>query len=172
MNGPHGNETKVKHLEFLQAIIARLANNSCLLKGWTVTLAGAFFGFAVANSNWQIAAIGLLPIIAFWGLDAYFLRQERLFRCLYDDVRRSDSEVEPFSMNVTGYRTVARPWWRTLFSNTLLAFYAVILLVGLILTLAVALHEPSSKQASRTKSATSSFTSSPQGSLGGHRFRI
>ncbi len=33
-------EQKIKHLEFIQAAINRMAGNSFLLKGWTVTLSG------------------------------------------------------------------------------------------------------------------------------------
>lgn len=172
MEKPSFDELRVKHLEFIQAVVSRLANNSFLLKGWTITLVGAFAGFAFANADWQIASIALLPITAFWGLDAYFLRQERLFRCLYNEVRRSGSAIEPFSMDVSDYGTAVRSWSRTLVSRTLITFYLPIVLVALALTLAVALHEPSSKQASRTASAISSLTPSPQGSLGGQRLPI
>jgi hypothetical protein len=63
-------------------------SDSFLMKGWALTVAGAFYGFAVKGTAWQVAAIGLMPVVVFWGLDAYFLRQERLFRGLYDQVRR------------------------------------------------------------------------------------
>jgi hypothetical protein len=33
---------KIKHLEMIQAVISRLANNSFLLKGWSITLVSAF----------------------------------------------------------------------------------------------------------------------------------
>jgi hypothetical protein len=153
-------------------VIARLATDSFLMKGWALTVAGAFFGFAAAGLNWRVAATGLLPVAAFWGLDAYFLRQERLFRRLYDGVRRSDPGVEPFSMEVRGYRATVSSWSRILFSRTLLPFYGMIFLVGLILILAGAFHHSSSEQASRIRSATSSFTSSPQGLLGGQMFSM
>ena len=94
----------LKHLEFIQAVITRLANDSFLMKGWALTVAGAFYGFAVKGTSWQVAAIGLMPVLVFWGLDAYFLRQERLFRGLYDQVRQRNPAVEPFSMNAAALR--------------------------------------------------------------------
>ena len=130
------SDVLIKHLEFIQAVIARLANNSFLLKGWVLTVAGVFFGFAAGDLNRRIAAAGLLPVAAFWALDAYFLRQERLFRRLYDAVRRSDPEVELFSMDIRRYRAAVGSWWVTLLSMTLLPFYGVVLLVGLALILA------------------------------------
>ncbi len=41
MNAHPPSADPVKHLEFVQAVIARQAANSFLLKGWSVTLATA-----------------------------------------------------------------------------------------------------------------------------------
>jgi hypothetical protein len=127
------DDQQIKHLEFVQAVIIRLANDSFLMKGWALTVAGLIFGFAVDLGNWRIAAAGLLPVAGFWGLDAYFLRQERLFRKLYDAVRAPKSPVEPFSMNTRPYVNAVESWIDTALSSTLLPFYGVIVLVGLIL---------------------------------------
>lgn len=124
----------LKHLEFIQAVITRLANNSFLMKGWALTVAGAFYGFAVKGTNWRLAAIGLMPVLIFWGLDAYFLRQERLFRGLYDQVRQRNPQIEPFSMNATAYTPQVPSWGRTLFSRTLVPFYAPVFIIGVLLT--------------------------------------
>lgn len=51
----------IKHMEFLQAVIARLGNEAALVRGWALTVAAAFFGFAAKTLSWQIAAVGLLP---------------------------------------------------------------------------------------------------------------
>lgn len=42
-------EDLLKHLEFIQYIINRMAKNSFLLKGWTVTIVAAFFALAAQN---------------------------------------------------------------------------------------------------------------------------
>jgi hypothetical protein len=128
-------DPQIKHLEFVQAVITRLANNSFLMKGWALTVGGLILGFAIDQRSWRIAAAALLPIVAFWGLDAYFLRQERLFRRLYDAVRRSEPQVEPFSMDTRHYAAAVPSWLATAFSGTLLPFYGVVALIGLILIL-------------------------------------
>jgi hypothetical protein len=128
-------DAQVKHLEFIQAVIGRLANDSFLMKGWALTVAGLIFGFAGKEGSWRIAAAGFLPVAAFWGLDAYFLRQERLFRRLYDAVRRSDPHVEPFSMDTRDHAAAVDSWRATVVSRTLLPLYGVVLLAGLILIL-------------------------------------
>jgi hypothetical protein len=120
--------------EFIQVVISRLANDSFYMKGWALTVAGAFYGFAVKGTNWRVAAIGLMPVVVFWGLDAYFLLQERLFRSLYDPVRLRNPAVEPFSMNAAAYATGVASWWRTLSSRTLMPFYGPVFIIGIILT--------------------------------------
>ena len=80
-------EGVIKHMEFVQAIVTRMGGNSFLLKGWTVTLTAALFALAAKDSNSRFVVVAILPAFSFWGLDAYYLRQERLFRCLYDDLR-------------------------------------------------------------------------------------
>jgi len=136
MAGQRPDDAQVKHLEFVQAVIARLANDSFLMKGWALTVAGIILGLAADNLSWRIAAAAFLPVAAFWGLDAYFLRQERVFRRLYDAVRRSEPVVEPFSMDTSGFRAAVDSWWRTVLSRTLLPFYGGVVLAGLALILA------------------------------------
>jgi hypothetical protein len=94
------DDNRVKHLEMIQGVIARLGGNSFLVKGWAVTVSGAFMGFAITGKEWELAAAGLLPVALFWWLDGYFLRAERLFRGLHEAVRTSD-EIAPFFMAAT-----------------------------------------------------------------------
>jgi hypothetical protein len=128
-----GDGAWLKHLEFIQAVITRLANDSFLMKGWALTVAGAFYGFAVKGTNWKLAAIGLMPVLVFWGLDAYFLRQERLFRGLYDQVRQRNPRIEPFAMNAAAYASGVASWGHTLLSRTLAPLYGPVFLIGVLL---------------------------------------
>jgi hypothetical protein len=73
-----------KPLEFIQAIIARMAGNSFQMKAWNVALATAAIGFVAAKDAKPAAAIYALgPALAFWILDAYYLALEIRFRDLY-----------------------------------------------------------------------------------------
>ena len=51
-------EKKLKHLELTQGVLNRLANNSALLKGWSVTLVAALLALSVATEQ-KIAFSGL-----------------------------------------------------------------------------------------------------------------
>lgn len=99
-------ENQVKHLEMIQAVVARLGNNAFLIKGWSITIAGAFLAFAVNRDKWGLAAAALAPTFLFWLLDTSFLRNERLFRDLFDRVRKG-SET-PFYMGATAPQYVER----------------------------------------------------------------
>lgn len=95
---------RIKHMELIQAVIARLANSSFLIKGWAVTVASGFLGFAVSRNEARLGWFALAPILLFGALDAYFLYAERLFRGLYEQVRLSNPNVEPFYMAATSRR--------------------------------------------------------------------
>jgi hypothetical protein len=91
---------RIKHLEMVQAVIARLAGNSFLVKGWALTLATALLGFGVTSEESGLAIASIPPTVLFWGLDMYFLRTERLFRLLHDRIRTGELG-DPFYMGAT-----------------------------------------------------------------------
>ena len=80
-------DRQLTHLQMIQAVITRMAGNSFLIKGWSVTLVAALFALAAADTNEFFVYLAYFPAFMFWALDAYFLRQERLFRKVYDHVR-------------------------------------------------------------------------------------
>lgn len=93
------SDGRIKHLDMVQAVVARLGGNGFVIKGWAVTVAGAFQGFGITTVNGWLALAGTLPTCLFWFLEASFLRSERAFRMLYGRIRRG--AVEPFFMNAT-----------------------------------------------------------------------
>lgn len=124
-----------KHLEFLQGVISRLARNSFLIKGWTVTLVAALFALASKDAEAGYVLIAYLPTLMFWSLDAYYLRQERLFRSLYDEVRRG--EVTDFSMDTTPVEEKAESWVSVAFSRTIVLFYGILTMTIVIVMLVI-----------------------------------
>ncbi len=127
-------QKKLKHLEMLQNIIDRMADNSFSLKGWSVILVSALFALAASDSNTHFVYLAYLPSMMFWILDGYFLWQERLFRKLYDRVRTaSESEID-FSMDTSSVRGEVSSWIGTMFSRTLLIYHGTILGVVVVIT--------------------------------------
>jgi hypothetical protein len=126
----HVTDSQIKHLEFIQATVARLSNNSFLIRGWAITLTGVLAGLAINGDRHYVALAGLVPAISFWLLDCFYLRQERLYRKLYESVSKEEGEVPEFSMDVTPY-TPSIKWTQVLFSTSLLLFYAP--LIGVVI---------------------------------------
>ena len=126
---------RTKHLEFIQATMNRLSNNSFSLKGWTVTLVAALFALAANDSQQRYAVVAVPPALCFSALDAYDLRQERLFRALYDHAILPDSSLTTFSMDTKLCANKVDRWSVILRSKTLAPFYGTILLAAIIGTL-------------------------------------
>jgi hypothetical protein len=129
-------EKKLKHLEFVQQAINRMATNLFLLKGWTVTLIAAMFALAAKESKDLYFVLGFLPTLMFWLLDGYFLSQERRFRSLYDHVAKLDEGAIDFSMDTEPFKSSPprNKWRRALFSPTLVVYYgALVLAMSLVL---------------------------------------
>ena len=120
-------DAKHKHLEFIQGVVNRLAANSFQLKRWSVALVAALFVLLAREGRVEFAAIALIPVLFFWGLDGYFLRQERLFRALYDHVRDLKDDKIDFSMDINSFRE-NRTWKGAAFSRTLVVFYGALAL--------------------------------------------
>lgn len=117
---------RAKHLELLQPVITRMASNSFALKGWSVTITAALLGLAAKDANSGYAIVAFYPAIAFWCLDAYYLRQERRFRALYDAVRK-DEKVDAFSMDPHTWDAKVGSWWSTLWAGVVAGLHGPVL---------------------------------------------
>lgn len=123
-------ENKQKHLEFIQAVISRMAGNLFFLKGWAITLLAALFALSTRNTNSDYMVIAYFLLIIFWILDGYFLSQERLFRALYDHVRKLNEKEINFSMDIKECKKDKKnSWLYSMFSSTLLLFYAPLVII-------------------------------------------
>lgn len=106
-----------------------MAHNSFTHKGWMLTILTGAVAFSTQQVNEGFLYIGLIPVIGFWGLDAYYLRQERLFRKPYDHVRTT--EKVDFSMDISPFNKDMSSWWCLLFSKTIFWLYVPSLAVVL-----------------------------------------
>jgi len=127
-------ECKLKHLELCQNVVTRMAGNSFFLKGWAVTITSAIFAISSVEKIGHGIFIVIIPILIFWFLDSYYLRQERLYRKLYDAVRVKKEEEIDFSLNASVFNSDVQSLIRIMFSVSILPFYSSLLLVEMILS--------------------------------------
>ncbi len=126
-------ENKRKHLEFIQNIVSRMAGNLFFLRGWTITLITALLALFIKSDSPNYAIYFLLALVlVFWILDGYFLSQERMFRDLYNHVRKLKEEEIDFSMDISEYKKYKKNTLiYTMFSPTLLIFYLPLIAAAL-----------------------------------------
>ncbi|PTX39739.1 hypothetical protein IQ03_05143 [Gemmobacter caeni] len=110
---------RIKHLEFVTQAIDRMSQNSFVARGWCVTIVSALLAIAIERGE---VALALLPILAtsvFMAVDTFYLRQERRFRALYNEVRCRDEQEIDFSMQTQ----VTEPIRSTLKSPIIMLLY-------------------------------------------------
>ena len=128
-------ENKRQHLEMIQGVINRMAGNLFLLKGWAITLISALFALAAKDTDPKYFLIAYFPVIIFWIMDGYFLSQERLFRDLYNHVRKLPEKDIDFSMDTTKFKENPHNGWiRSMRSRTILLFYLPLVAIMLLVT--------------------------------------
>lgn len=96
------DENRIKHLEFIQEIIKRMASNSFLIKGWCAALYSALFVFFLKDFRDAdfISLFLIVPGLCFAILDAYYLSIERSYRAKYRSVQRSCGGCSPFDLGL------------------------------------------------------------------------
>lgn len=115
----------IEEIKIIQDVIKRLAFNSFMIKGWAITL--VVVTLLLKGDKCQVL-ISFIPLIVFWFLNAYFLRQERMYRKLYDWVisNRLKTDEYLFDMNAYRFERDVQSKFRIMFSITLGWFYGCI----------------------------------------------
>lgn len=135
-------EDKRQHLIFIQDTIKRMAGNSFLLKGWSITLIIAITSIAVGLdidllegkvTRLYFICISIFLVLIFWVLDAFYLSQERAYRGLYGKVSKTEPEKVDYSMDARPFLSGKNSWWSSMFSHVFLVFYGSALFLLLLL---------------------------------------
>lgn len=124
---------KTKHLEFIQTVVDRQGKNSFLIKGWTITIITAILAFWEKGEVFRPVLLVYALVFIFGMLDSYYLWQERLFRALYDHVRKlKESEID-FNMDVKDFsKRTNCSWWDIATSKTITIFYLSLMVFTII----------------------------------------
>jgi len=135
----------LKEIEIIQDIIKRMASNSFMIKGWTVTL--VVVTLLLRGSKHQVL-IAFIPILVFWFLDAYFLWQERLYRRLYNWVIKNRMNTDEYLFVVDmkndrgeRFKREEQSKLKIMFSITLRWFYGSLFILTLIYAIYVFLQK-------------------------------
>ena len=88
------DENKRHHIDLVEAQILRMSENSKQMKTWCFALITGIIGIYVQTCNQNFLWIGIITILLFAWLDAYYLLLERKFRCVYNDIAGLRNEGE------------------------------------------------------------------------------
>lgn len=133
-----------KEIDLIQGIINRMARNSFMIKGWSLTVAGIAYSLNLTSANSAFLSIGI-PVICFffWHLDAFYLRTERKYRALYNDVvdkynHKKYDQINWFSLSTADYEydPSVGSHKDVMLSKTLLPFYLCLIFVSILLLIA------------------------------------
>jgi histidine triad protein len=90
----------LKHLEFIQAIVARMAQSSVQTKSLLLPVVVAAYGYALTQKSVSVSLLGIAAVLLFGYIDASYLRQEQAYRRLYNAVIEGTKEIPLLSLNL------------------------------------------------------------------------
>ena len=76
-------------------LVTRMAGFGAAFKSYCITIVTAVCGFSISLQKPSIAALALLPTLVFAMADAQYLRVERRYRALFDQVRGEEFSSMP-----------------------------------------------------------------------------
>jgi hypothetical protein len=127
-------DLRVKQLEMVQAIVARVAGNGASLKNWCITVTTAVCGFAISVQRPLVALVAVVFILLFALLDAQYLRVERRFRDLFGKLRSEDwGTIPSFEIDLSNAPAVS--YRSALLSWSIINFYAPLAVAVVIVVL-------------------------------------
>lgn len=93
-------EGKKEYLQMLQEPICRMSTISAIFKGFAATIVAGVSTISYSTTNILILALSFLPVLSFAILDIYYLKLERKYRYLFEQVRMDKHDID-FSMKLT-----------------------------------------------------------------------
>lgn len=133
------DEEKRHHIDLVESQILRMSENSKQMKTWCFALITGIIGIYVQTCNHNFLWIGVITILLFAWLDAYYLLLERKFRCLYNDIAglRNDGgkphSIPLYGMPIHEYKKGIKEHLAPITSVSIFPFYLIALAVVLVL---------------------------------------
>ena len=126
------SDGKKEYLQMLQEPICRMSTISAIFKGFAATIVAGISAISYSTTNIWVLWLSFLPVFAFAILDIYYLKLERKFRFLFDQVRLDKHDID-FSMKLTSdpleIISAKAQTWDCIKSPSIYLFYPLMLLV-------------------------------------------
>lgn len=120
---------KIIYLQMIQEPICRMSTISAIFKGFAATIVAGIAALTYCEVNTWILGLSFIPVILFTCLDVYYLKLEKKYRYLYEQVRIGKHEVD-FSMQLTKDNKIAKTRiWDCIKSPSVWLFYPVMIAI-------------------------------------------
>jgi hypothetical protein len=120
------------HLQIIQAVIVRMANNSSACKAWCITLVSAILVVVAEKDSNTLVFIALVPTVFFLALDAYYLALEHGFRESYNNFINKMHRQELHTEDLFVVTAAGKTWrheLKAIKSFSVWGFYGPLMLV-------------------------------------------
>ena len=125
-------EGKAEYLQMIQEPICRMSTISAIFKGFAATIEAGIAALSYTEVNTWVLGLSFVPMILFALLDIYYLRLEKQYRFLYEQVRNDTHEID-FSMELPKDNKAAESRiWDCLKSPSIWLFYPVMFAILII----------------------------------------
>lgn len=128
-------DDRIKHLELVQNVISRMANESGRMKRFGLLSVGILASVSKATNAPSLAAVGCALAFVFWLLDSRYLQQERWYRAHFDEVRKMNG---PTDFNLTPSEEIRKTndLGKAMLGWSTAPIYGMMVLVAFLITLA------------------------------------
>lgn len=125
-------DEKIAYLQIIQDTINRMSTNSAIFKGFAATIVAGTAVIQYSEISRWVLVMSFLPVLSFAALDIYYLKLEKKYRILYNQVRTSSKKID-FSMDIKSISNKSKIYnvgiWSCIKTPSILIFYPVLVIV-------------------------------------------
>ena len=125
-------DNKKDYLALLQEPIGRLSTASSVFKGFAATIVTGIAALSYSEIDIKLLVLSFVPILAFAALDVFYLRLEKRYRGLYNDVLSGEHGVD-FSITLPADKQAIKrakaTIWHCILSPSIWLFYPAMFVV-------------------------------------------
>lgn len=85
---------KLEYMQMIQEPIGRMSTASAVFKGFSATIVAGISVISYSDIKSWILGLSFLPVFAFLLLDIYYLKLERGYRYLFEQVRTDKHKID------------------------------------------------------------------------------
>lgn len=120
------DEKKIAYLQLIQEPIGRMSTISSVIKGFAAAVIAGIMAISLSDISLCAMIIGAILLMAFMNIDIYYLRLERQYSYLYEQVRLGKMPVNlclKLQLAKKDRKEARATFGKCLFSKSILLFY-------------------------------------------------